>query len=223
MTLMSSELNGLLISAAVGAGTVGVVLELAGITSPIRVVLVLVFIAVAPTAAIAGLLRGFDRLARLVIACVTATAVVTLIAMVMLTAGFWSPTGGVIAVAVFSAACGLAQRTPSLRAAVAARAEPLRRALIRYRADGGAEIPSRGAQFPAAKVGRSSGGPVTAPGNEHDGDATDPVMPSAVRGDRPGTEERAANSTPLPPASLGRAAVVANAETTEFPAIGDPA
>jgi hypothetical protein len=154
MTLMSSKLTCLLVGAAVGAGTVGIALELAGITSPIRVVLVLVFIAVAPTAAIAGLLRGFDRFARLVIACVTATAVVTLIAMVMLTAGLWSPTGGLIAVAAFSAACWLAQRTPSLRAAVVARAKPLRKVMIRNRADAAAEIPSRRAQPPATNLGQ---------------------------------------------------------------------
>ncbi len=219
MTLMSRKLTGLLVSAAVGAGAVGTALELAGITSPIRVVLVLVFIAVAPTAAIAGLLRGFDRFARLVLACVTATAVVTLIAMVMLAAGLWSPTGGLIAIAAFSAACWLAKCTPSLRAAVAARAEPLRQALTRYRADGGAEILSRGAQPPAVKLGQDISGPVTAPANGHGGDAADPVMRPTVRGYQSGTRDCSANGMALPPASLGHAEVAANADTTEFPAV----
>lgn len=220
MTLMSSKLTCLLVGAAVGAGTVGIALELAGITSPIRVVLVLVFIAVAPTAAIAGLLRGFDRFARLVIACVTATAVVTLIAMVMLTAGLWSPTGGLIAVAAFSAACWLAQRTPSLRAAVVARAKPLRK--VRNRADADAEIPSPGAQPPATKLGQGSGGPVTPPANGDGGDATDPVMPPAVAGNQAGTSDWGANGIALPPASLGQPAVAANTDTTEIPANATP-
>lgn len=98
------------VRAAVGAGAAGVVAELAGVRSLLVTVLVLVFIAVAPTAAIAGLLRGFDVFARLVIACVTAIAVITFIPMIMLAAGIWSPRGGLVAVALVSGACLLARR-----------------------------------------------------------------------------------------------------------------
>ena len=52
------------VPAAVGAGMAGVVADLAGASLLLVTVLVLVFIAVAPTAAIAGLLRGFDVFAR---------------------------------------------------------------------------------------------------------------------------------------------------------------
>jgi hypothetical protein len=161
MTITSGKLTGLFVSAAVGAGAAGIVLGLAGVTSPVRVVLVLVFIAVVPAAAIAGLLRGFDRFARLVLAGVTATAVVVLIAMAMLAAGLWSPTGGLIAIAAFSAVCWLAQRVPFLRAAVVACAAPVRRTLIRYGTDGGRKFQADGAQPTAAKLGQGGDGPVS--------------------------------------------------------------
>jgi hypothetical protein len=93
----------------VAAGAIGVLLELAGARSVVVSVLVLVFIVVAPTAAIAGLLRGFDVFARIILAAVTAVAVVTLIAMIMLAIGAWSVKGGLVAIALFSAACLLAQ------------------------------------------------------------------------------------------------------------------
>ena len=95
--------------AAVAAGAVGVLLELAGAGSVVVSALVLVFIVVAPTAAIAGLLRGFDVFARIILAAVTAVAVVTLIAMIMLATGAWSVKGGLVAIALISAACLLAQ------------------------------------------------------------------------------------------------------------------
>ena len=85
-------------------------------------VLVLVFFAVAPTAAIAGLLRGFDVFARLIIACVTAIAVISFIAMIMLAAGIWSPRGGLVAVALVSGACLLARRMGPVTTKIAERA-----------------------------------------------------------------------------------------------------
>ena len=203
MAIMSGKLTGLFVSAAVGAGAVGIVLALAGVTSLVRVVLVLVFIAVAPTAAVAGLLRGFDRFARLVIACVTATALVTLIAMAMLAAGLWSPTGGLIAVAAFSAACWLAQRTPFLRAAVVARAEPLRQALIRHRTGGGREFQADGAPPAAAKLGQGSGGPVSASANGRGGAVTGPVMAPSYCGNRLGIKD----ATAVRPSDYGWSAV----------------
>ena len=91
------------------AGAIGVLLELAGARSVVVSVLVLVFIVVAPPAAIAGLLRGFDAFARIILAAVTAVAVVMLIAMIMLALGVWSVKGGLVAIALISAACLLAQ------------------------------------------------------------------------------------------------------------------
>ncbi len=91
------------------AGAIGVLLELAGARSVVVSALVLVFIVVAPTAAIAGLLRGFDVFARIILAAVTAVAVVTLIAMIMLALGVWSVKGGLVAIVLISAACLLSQ------------------------------------------------------------------------------------------------------------------
>lgn len=97
------------------AGAIGVLLELAGVRSAVVSVLVLVFIVVAPTAAIAGLLRGFDEFARIILAAVTAAAGITLIAMIMLAIGAWSVKGGLVAIAILSAACLLAQRGRAAR------------------------------------------------------------------------------------------------------------
>ncbi len=125
MTPKYARLASWSVRAAVAAGAAGVVAELAGARSLLVTVLVLVFIAVAPTAAIAGLLRGFDVFARLVIASVTAIAVITFIAMIMLAAGIWSPQGGLVAVALVSGACFLARRARRagpIAAGIAARA-----------------------------------------------------------------------------------------------------
>lgn len=112
-----------------GAGAVGVILALAGVHSPIRTVLVLLFLAVAPTAAIAGLLGSFDPFARLILAVVTAIAVLSIVAMILLSAGLWSPIGELIGVAVITVIC-LAAQVPSVRARVAAWAGPRWRALL---------------------------------------------------------------------------------------------
>lgn len=112
-----------------GAGAVGVILALAGVHSPIRTVLVLLFLAVAPTAAIAGLLGSFDPFARLILAVVTALAVLSIVAMILLSAGLWSPIGELIGVAAITVIC-LAAQVPSVRARVAAWAGPRWRALL---------------------------------------------------------------------------------------------
>ena len=122
MTPKYARLTSWSVRAAVAAGAAGVVADLAGARSVLVTVLVLVFFAVAPTAAIAGLLRGFDVFARLIIACVTAIAVITFIAMIMLAAGIWSPRGGLVAVALVSGACLLARRMGPIAAEIAARA-----------------------------------------------------------------------------------------------------
>ena len=216
MTIMSGKLTGLFVRAAVGAGVVGIILDLAGVTSLIRVVLVLVFIAVAPTAAIAGLLRRFDRFARLVIACVTATAVVALIAMAMLTAGLWSPTGGLIAVAAFSAGCWLAQRRPVLRTAVVAPAESLRRALIRCCTDGGREFQADGAQLTVAKLGQGSGDPVSASASRRGDAVADAVMAPAEGGSRLGIRDGAVNGAAVLPSNYRWSAAAADEDTIEL-------
>lgn len=112
-----------------GAGAVGVILALAGVHSPVRTALVILFLTVAPTAAIAGLLRSFDLFARLILAVVTALAVLSIMAVILLAVGLWSPIGELAAVAVFTAGC-LAAQVPSVRARVAAWAGPRWRALL---------------------------------------------------------------------------------------------
>jgi hypothetical protein len=91
----------------------------AGLGPAIRPLVVLLFLAVAPTAAIAGLLRGLDGFARLVIACTTNITLLALIAMTMLAEGAWSPQHGLLAVAAITAACFAAQ-TPPVRRGTAA-------------------------------------------------------------------------------------------------------
>jgi hypothetical protein len=179
-----------------------VICELSGVTSPVVTVLVLIFIAVAPAAAIAGLLRGFDLFARLVLAGVTAIVALALIAMVMLAAGLWSPKAALVAIAVLSAACLLAQRAASSKAKIAARAESWRQALIAYgaavggrRASGRATKPAEvspgqaadysvvlaehGAQAEIAESGASNGTAKQMTGHHHVGtdDAGAPGLP----------------------------------------------
>lgn len=100
--------------AALAAGAAGLGLEAAGERSPLRAVLVLLFLAVAPTAAAAGLLRGFDPLPRLILASSVTVTILTVTGIVMLLAGVWSPTGGLAAVAAITAA-GLAAQSPAVR------------------------------------------------------------------------------------------------------------
>ena len=140
------------VRAAVVAGAAGVVADLAGARSLLVTVLVLVFIAVAPAAAIAGLLRGFDLFARLVIAYVTAIAVITFIAMIMLAAGIWSPRGGLVAVALVSGACLLPRRLGSVTAKLADRARIVRTTLIDYWVVPGAERTAGQAAAPARAI-----------------------------------------------------------------------
>jgi hypothetical protein len=109
---MPSGLTSRVLAVAVAAGAAGVGLEVAGVDSPVRAALVLVFLPVAPTTAIAGLLRWLDPFARVVIAGTTTVAILALIAIVMLAGGAWSPTGGLLAVTVITAGCFLAQLPP---------------------------------------------------------------------------------------------------------------
>jgi hypothetical protein len=120
---MPSGLTSRALAVAVAAGAAGVGLAVAGVDSPVRAALVLVFLAVAPTTAIAGLLRWLDPFARVIIAGTTTVVILALTAIVMLAEGAWSPTGGLLAVTVITAGCFLAQLPPVKRkiTAVAAR------------------------------------------------------------------------------------------------------
>jgi hypothetical protein len=107
------------LAAAVAAGAVGVGLTAAGVASPLRSVLVLLFLAVAPTVAIAGLLRTLDSFARVITACAADVVLLGLVAMIMLAGGVWSPVHGLLAVAAITALC-LAAQVPAIRRRAAA-------------------------------------------------------------------------------------------------------
>jgi len=124
---MSARLASLALGAAVAAGAAGVGLELAGADSAVRAALVLLFLAVAPTVAIAGLLRTLDGFARLIIACTANLILLALTAIIMLAEGVWSPAGGLVAVAAITAGCLVAQ-LPPVRRAGTARASSWRKA-----------------------------------------------------------------------------------------------
>jgi hypothetical protein len=113
------------LGAAVAAGAAGVGLAAAGVDSPLRSVLVLLFLAVAPTVAIAGLLRTMDGFARVIIACAADVVLLGLVSMIMLAEGVWSPVHGLLAVAVITALCLVAQ-LPPVRRRAAALASPAR-------------------------------------------------------------------------------------------------
>jgi hypothetical protein len=98
------------------AGAAGLGLETAGVRSTVRAALVLLFLIVAPTAAVAGTLRGFDGFARLIIAFTAAIVILALTSVIMLLAGVWSAPGGLLAVAGITAACQAVQAPPVRRA-----------------------------------------------------------------------------------------------------------
>jgi hypothetical protein len=130
MGWMSRRPTSWLVGVASGAGAVGVILALAGVHSALRTVLVLLFVVVAPTAAIAGLLRGLDSFSRVLLAGVSTVALLIIVAMILLSAGLWSPLGELFAVAMITAGCLLAQR-PGARARVASWVVPRWQALLR--------------------------------------------------------------------------------------------
>jgi hypothetical protein len=104
------------IVAAVAAAAAGLGLAVAGVQSPARTVLVLLFLAAGPAAAVAGLLRGFPLASRLIIAGTADVVIIAAIAIIMLSMGLWSPTGGLLAVAGVTVACFAAQLPPVRRA-----------------------------------------------------------------------------------------------------------
>ena len=99
-------------AAVLAAGAVGVALELARVDSPARRPLVLLFLVAAPALAFAGLMRGADAFARLVVGGTAAIVVNSLVALVMLAAGVWSARAGVLAVAAISATGLVVQLSP---------------------------------------------------------------------------------------------------------------
>ena len=88
------------------AGSAGALLALAGINSPARGPLVLLFLLAAPGLAVASLLRRLDPWARSAVAVTAAMVVNVLVAETMLAAGAWSPSAGLLAIAAISAVIG---------------------------------------------------------------------------------------------------------------------
>jgi len=120
------RLSAWVLVAAVAAGAAGVGLAAAGVASPLRSALVFLFLAVAPTVAIAGLLRSLDPFARLMAAVMADVVLLGVVAMVMLAERVWSPVHGLLAVAAITALC-LAAQVPVVRrraAAMARAAQP---------------------------------------------------------------------------------------------------
>ena len=111
------------------AGVIGVGLALADADTPVRTLLALLFLVAVPTMAVAGLLRGLDTFGR-IFAAFTATVVINaLVATIMLTAGIWSPNGGLVVVVTITALIGTVQ-LPSVRR-WASRYAPTWRAVVR--------------------------------------------------------------------------------------------
>lgn len=111
------------------AGVTGVGLALADADTPLRMLLVLLFLVAVPTMAVAGLLRGLDTFGR-IFAAFTATVVINaLVAAIMLTAGIWSPDGGLVVIVVITACIGAIQLPPVRR--WASRYAPTWRVIIR--------------------------------------------------------------------------------------------
>lgn len=96
----------------VAAGVIGLALTAAGVHSDLRTALVLLFLVLAPTAAVARLLRGFDPFARLILSFTTTIAILALTSIIMLMAGVWSPTGELLAILGITAACLAVQLPP---------------------------------------------------------------------------------------------------------------
>ena len=135
------------LGAVVIAGSIGVGLALAGVHSAVRIVLILLFLAIAPTAAIARLLTTFDPFARLILACAANVVVISLIALTMLAEGGWSPLALVFAMAAIVAGCFVVQM-PLVRHRIFARgasgqpSHPGEGSVFDHLIDGGDIVPS---------------------------------------------------------------------------------
>lgn len=92
-----------LITGVLAAGAVGAALAIAGVSTPARLPLVLLFLAAVPSFAVASFLGGLDRLAAVVIAGTSAIVINFGVAEAMVGTANWSPRAGVLAVGVVSA------------------------------------------------------------------------------------------------------------------------
>jgi hypothetical protein len=110
---VGSRRRGLLLGGVLVLGVAALGMATAGVQSPVRSAVVLVFVVFAPAIAIGGLLRGFEPLARAVLAVTAGLVLLTLLATVMVAGGFWSPTGGLWIVAGLTAV-GLAAQWPPI-------------------------------------------------------------------------------------------------------------
>jgi hypothetical protein len=102
-----------LIGSALAAGTAGAVIAIAGIETPARVPLVLIFLAVVPALAVTILLGGLDRLASVVIAGISTIVIDFAVAETMIISGTWSLRAGawaVVAASILIAAAGIGAR-----------------------------------------------------------------------------------------------------------------
>jgi hypothetical protein len=81
-------------------GTFGAGLTVAGVQYPGRTLFTLMFLAVTPAVCFAQLVRGIDPVARAVVSIAAGITLVGLVAEVMLTAEWWTPRGGLVAVGV---------------------------------------------------------------------------------------------------------------------------
>jgi hypothetical protein len=113
MTPIPPRMSRSIAAAVLAAGAVGVALELARVNSPARDPLVVLFLVAAPALAVAGLMRGTDGFARLIIGITAAIVINSLVAVVMLAAGVWSPRAGLLAVAAISVAGLALQLSPA--------------------------------------------------------------------------------------------------------------
>jgi hypothetical protein len=92
-----------LIGLVLAAGAVGAAIAMASIDIPVRVPLVLLFLAGVPALAVSTLLGRLDRLAKVVVAGASVIVIDFAVAETMIVAGYWSPAAGVAAVALVSA------------------------------------------------------------------------------------------------------------------------
>lgn len=98
--------------AVIAAGVTGVGLALADAGTPLRTLLVVLFLVAVPTMAAAGLLRGLDTYPRIFAAATAMIVMNALVTAIMLEAGIWSPDGGLIVVVIITALTGAIQLPP---------------------------------------------------------------------------------------------------------------
>jgi hypothetical protein len=92
-----------LIGLVLAAGAVGAALAIASIHTPLRLPLVLLFLAAVPALAVNTLLRRLDWLAKVVVAGASVIVIDFAVAETMVVTNSWSPALGVAAIALVSA------------------------------------------------------------------------------------------------------------------------